>query len=305
MDEFALIERILAELGAAGTVKASADAPSWLIAGPGDDAAIIRPPPDAEMASSIDSFLADVHFPAAAAPDLIGYRCMTAALSDLAAMAAEPAWALVALDLPAGDADWVARLAGGLAEAAHGAGARIIGGNLAAGPLSITISVQGWAPAGALLLRSGAQPGDALCLSAPLGGAARALAELDLSKSRPGQLSPLEQSYWRPQPPFTLAADLRAGATAGLDISDGLLQDLGHLAKASGVRIEVRTEAIPLAPGARLHDALSGGDDYALAFTTSQEKLTSRFPVIGRISAGQGLHLDGKPTTASGFRHFR
>lgn len=305
MDEFALIERILGELGAARPAKAGADAPSWLIAGPGDDAAIVRPPADADMASSIDSFLADVHFPAAAAPNLIGYRCMMAALSDLAAMAAQPAWTLVALSLPAGDAPWVARLAQGLAEAAHAAGAHIIGGNLAAGPLSITISVQGWAPAGRLLLRSGARPGDALCLSAPLGGAARALAELDLSKSVPGRLSPLEQSYWRPQPPFALAADLRTGATSGLDVSDGLLQDLGHLAKASGVRIDVRSEAIPLTPGASLHNALSGGDDYALAFTTSQEALTSRFPVIGRISAGQGLHLDGQTAKASGFRHFQ
>ena len=305
MDEFALIESILTELGAPSPAKAHTDAPSWLIAGPGDDAAIVRPPPDVDVAGSIDSFLADVHFPAAAAPELIGYRCMMAALSDLAAMAAEPVWALVGLSLPEGDADWVARLARGLAQAAEVAKAHILGGNLAAGPLNITISVQGWAPAGTLLRRTGARAGDTLCLSAPLGGAARALASLDLSSSLPGELSPLEHSYWRPQPPFALAADLRTHASSGLDISDGLLQDLGHLAKASAVRIDVRSEAIPLASGARPNDALSGGDDYALAFTTKEKALLSRFPAIGHVLPGRGLHLDGQPARAGGFRHFQ
>ena len=357
MDEFALIERILSETATGG-------APAWLALGPGDDACIARPPAGHELASSIDSFLADVHFPAAAHPELIGYRCMMASLSDLAAMAATPAWALVALTLaekspspcpPPGEAaqqvdraaaspanatsgptsaytaltsqdraapspanatgepaslsedqrEWVLGLCRGLAEAAREAGVPIAGGNLAAGPTALTLSVHGWAPAGSMLRRDGARPGDAVCVSAPLGGAAWALAKLDLAKSVPGRLIPQERCYWRPQPPFDLAPELRRHASSGIDISDGLLQDLGHLCKASGVGVRLRSKAIPLAPGVRLQDALGASDDYALAFTTAQGPLRDRFPVIGKVSEERCLRLDGNLTHPKGFRHFR
>ena len=297
MDEFALIERIGAQLGG--------EAPQWLVLGPGDDGAVVRPPAGHDIASSIDSFLADVHFPAGADAELIGYRCLMASLSDLAAMVAAPAWALVALSLPDGNADWVTALARGMDEAAAAAGARIAGGNLAAGPLAITVSVQGWVPTGAMLLRAGAKPGDAVCLSGPVGGAAAALRQVDLAASRPGQLSALERSYWRPQPPFSLAPELRSHASSGIDLSDGLLADLGHVAAASGVGLHLESAAIPLAEGARLDDALSGGDDYALAFTTRHPPLTARFAVIGEVAAGGGLFVDGKPADEQGFRHFR
>ena len=297
MDEFALIERIRAQLGG--------DAPEWLVLGSGDDGAVVRPPAGQDIASSIDSFLADVHFPAAADAELIGYRCLMASLSDLAAMAATPAWALVALSLPEGDAGWVTALARGMDEAAATAGARIAGGNLAAGPLTITVSVQGWVPTGALLLRSGAKPGDAICLSGPVGGAAAALRQIDLAASRPGELSVLERCYWRPQPPFSLAPELRSHASSGIDLSDGLLADLGHVAVASGVGLYLESAAIPLAEGASLNDALSSGDDYALAFTTAHQSLMARFPVIGEVASGSGLHLDGEPVDEQGFRHFR
>ena len=296
MDEFTLIERIRAQLGG--------DAPEWLVLGPGDDGAVVRPPAGQDIASSIDSFLADVHFPARADAELIGYRCLMASLSDLAAMAATPAWALVALSLPEGDAGWVTALARGMDEAATAAGARIAGGNLAAGPLTITVSVQGWVPAGAMLARSGAKPGDAICLSGPVGGAAAALKQIDLAASKPGQLSPLERSYWRPQPPFSLAPELRSHASSGIDLSDGLLADLGHVAAASGVALHLESAAIPLAEGAGLDDALSGGDDYALAFTTAHKPLMARRAVIGEVASGSGLHLDGKLIDERGFRHF-
>lgn len=297
MDEFALIERIRAQL--------RGDAPEWLVLGPGDDGAVVRPPAGQDIASSIDSFLADVHFPADADAELIGYRCLMASLSDLAAMAATPAWALVALSLPEGDAGWVTALARGMDEATATAGARIVGGNLAAGPLTITVSVQGWVPAGAMLLRSGAKPGDAICLSGPVGGAAAALRQVDLAACRPGKLSALERCYWRPQPPFSLAPELRGHASSGIDLSDGLLADLGHVAAASGVGLYLESAAIPLAEGASLNDALSSGDDYALAFTTAHQSLMARFPVIGEVASGSGLHLDGEPVDEQGFRHFR
>ena len=297
MDEFALIERIRAQLGG--------DVPEWLLLGPGDDGAVVRPPAGHDIVSSIDSFLADVHFPARADAELIGYRCLMASLSDLAAMAATPAWALVALSLPEGDADWVTALARGMDEAAAAAGARIAGGNLAAGPLTITVSVQGWAPTGTMLARSGAKPGDAICLSGPVGGAAGALRQVDLAASRPGQLSALERCYWRPQPPFSLASTLRSHASSGIDLSDGLLADLGHVAAASGVSLHLKSAAIPLAEGAGLDDALSDGDDYVLAFTTAHEPLMARFVVIGEVASGSGLHLDGQRIDERGFRHFR
>ena len=297
MDEFALIERIRTQLGG--------DAPEWLVLGPGDDGAVVRPPAGHDVASSIDSFLADVHFPARADAELIGYRCLMASLSDLVAMAATPAWALVALSLPEGDAGWVTALARGMSEAATEAGARIAGGNLAAGPLAITVSVQGWAPAGAMLLRSGARPGDAICLSGPVGGAAGALRQVDLAASRSGQLSALERAYWRPQPPFSLVPELRGHASSGIDLSDGLLADLGHIATASGVGLHLDSAAIPLAEGAGLDYALSDGDDYALAFTTAHKPLMARFAVIGEVASGSGLHLDGRPVEEQGFRHFR
>ena len=297
MDEFTLIERIRAQLGG--------DAPEWLVLGPGDDGAVIRAPAGQDITSSIDSFLADVHFPARADAELIGYRCLMASLSDLAAMAATPAWVLVALSLPLGDAGWVTALARGMDDAATAASARIVGGNLAAGPLTITVSVQGCVPTGAMLTRSAANPGDAICLSGPIGGAAAALRQIDLAASRPSQLGALERSYWRPQPPFSLAPELRSHASSGIDLSDGLLADLGHVAAASGVSLHLECATIPLAEGAGLDDALSGGDDYALAFTTAHRPLAARFAVIGEVASGSGLQLDGRRVDEQGFRHFR
>ena len=296
MNEFELIEDIVAAFE-------SGDTP-WLRVGPGDDAAVLRVPEGFELASSIDSFLAGVHFPAGAAPELIAYRSLMAGLSDLAAMGADPAWALVALNLPEPDRDCATAIAHGLAEAARDAGIEIGGGNLACGALALTVSVHGWAPAGSLLLRSGARPGDAVCVSGPLGGAARALQTVDLVASVPGCLSPLEQSYWRPQPPFALAAGLRGRASSCIDVSDGLLQDLGHLCRASRLGASLDGAAAPLAPGAELSHALGGSDDYVLCFTTRDAGLRHDFAVIGEMTDTPGLLLDGKPVDPSGYRHF-
>ena len=296
MGEFELIDDIVAAFE-------SGDTP-WMRAGPGDDAAVLRVPEGFELASSIDSFLAGVHFPAGAAPELIAYRSLMAALSDLAAMGAEPAWALVALNLPEPDRDCAAAIAKGVAEAARDAGVVIAGGNLARGALALTVSVHGWAPAGTLLLRSGARPGDSICVSGPLGGAALALQTADPAASMPGRLTALECSYWRPQPPFALAARLRSRASSCIDISDGLLQDLGHLCRASGLGAGLTGSAVPLARGAGLGHALVGSDDYALCFTTGDAGLRRDFAVIGEMTDKPGLMLDGKPAAVSGYSHF-
>ena len=296
MKEFELIDDIVGAFE-------RGDAP-WLRVGPGDDAAVLRVPEGFELASSIDSFLAGVHFPSGAAPELIAYRSLMAGLSDLAAMGADPAWALVALNLPDPDRDCAAAIARGLGEAAQDAGVEIAGGNLASGSLALTVSVHGWAPAGTLLLRSGARPGDAVCVSGPLGGAAHALATVNLAASVPGCLSDAERSYWRPQPPFALGARLRGRASSCIDVSDGLLQDLGHLCRASGLGTSLSGAAVPLAPDAGLGHALGCSDDYALCFTTRDAGLLRDFAVIGEMTDTPGLVLDGKPAEYSGFSHF-
>ena len=296
LNEFELIDDIVAAL-------AQGDAP-WLRVGPGDDASVLRVPDGYELASSIDSFLTGVHFPDGAAPELIAYRSLMASLSDLAAMGAEPAWALVAVNLPEPDHDFAAAIAKGLAEASREAGIRIAGGNLACSALALTISVHGWVPFGSALLRSGAMPGDSVCVSGPLGGAARALATVDLAASRPGGLSALECCYWRPQPPFALACSLRGRATSCIDVSDGLLQDISHLCRASGVGAQLHSAALPLAPGAELGDAFGGSDDYVLCFTTAEQRLQKEFAVIGEVVSAPGLLLDGEPADMVGYRHF-
>lgn len=296
MNEFELIDDIVAAFARGGS--------PWLRVGPGDDAAVLRVPDGYEVAGSIDSFLSGVHFPAGAAPELIAYRSLMASLSDLAAMGAEPAWALVALNLPVPDRTCAAAIAKGLAEAARDAGVEIAGGNLASGTLALTVSVHGWAPAGSLLLRGGARPGDAVCVSGPLGGAARALEAADLAASVPGRLSEPERGYWRPQPPFALAGRLRAGASSCIDVSDGLLQDLGHLCRASGLGASLDSAAVPLAQGAGLKHALGESDDYVLCFTTGDAGLQRDFRVIGKMTGSPDLLLDGKPVAASGYRHF-
>ena len=296
MNEFELIDNIVAAF-------ASGDTP-WLRVGPGDDAAVLEIPEGFELASSIDSFLAGVHFPAGAAPELIAYRSLMAALSDLAAMGADPAWALVALNLPEPDRKCVASIAKGLADAARDAGVVIAGGNLASGPLTLTVSVQGWAPAGTLLPRNGARPGDSVCVSGPLGGAALALETANPEASVPGRLSVLERCYWRPRPPFALAARLRGRASGCIDVSDGLLQDLDHLCRASRLGASLNGAALPLAPGAEPGHALGASDDYVLCFTTRDAGLRRDFAVIGEMTDTPGLLLDGKPAKVSGYSHF-
>ncbi len=296
MNEFELIEDIVAAFE-------SGNAP-WLRVGPGDDAAVLRVPEGFELASSIDSFLAGVHFPAGAAPELIAYRSLMAALSDLAAMGADPAWALVALSMPEADRDCAAAIARGIAEAARDAGIEIAGGNLASGALALTVSVHGWAPSGTLLLRSGARSGDAICVSGPLGGAAQALETANLAASVPGCLSDTERGYWRPQPPFALGARLRGHASSCIDISDGLLQDLGHLCRASGLGASVNSAAVPIAPSAGLGHALGASDDYVLCFTTRDAALRRDFATIGEMTEEPGLMLDGRPADVPGYSHF-
>jgi thiamine-monophosphate kinase len=299
VNEFELIDCIVAELGDATDVP-------WVRVGPGDDAAVTRAPDGAELVSSIDALVGGVHFPMGAGAELIGYRAIMVSASDLAAMGAEEGFALVALSLEQADPDWVRGLARGMARAARAVGIRVVGGNIARGPLTLAVSVHGHVPAGSALLRNGARPGDDVYVTGRLGAAAAAVARggLDAFASE-DQLDDLARRYFLPHARLAEGAALRGRASSAIDLSDGLLRDLGHICRASGVGVALESDRIPVAAGANLAQALSGGDDYELCFTMSGTPPPLAVPVhrVGRIEVEPGVRLDGRPASG-GYQHF-
>lgn len=297
--EFGLIDAIVAGLG-------DRSAGNWITVGPGDDAALIQSTAGMHQVASIDSLLADVHFPSSAPPELIGYRALMVAFSDLAAMAATPRYCLVSLSIDEAQlalgSHWLVAMARGMAEAASILGVYVCGGNLSRGPLNIGVSVHGEVDEQQALLRSGGAAGQGLYVTGPLGGAAACVRTQQMVPVDPTALTPLQQAYYRPLARCDLVADLGSVA-AGLDISDGLTQDLGHLCRASGCGAALDRSAIPLAAGASLDDALFGGDDYQLLLA-SEQPVPNAYR-IGTLTPGTAITLDGKPLAAKGFDHFR
>ena len=206
-----------------------------------------------DQVASIDTLVADVHFPNNAPPELIGYRALMVSLSDLAAMAAVPRYALVALTLPevAGDTcqQWVQRLASGMAAAAQETHTALCGGNVSRGPLSISVSVHGEVEAGQARLRSTAAAGEGLYVSGPLGSAAACVRTNQLLPVTADALNAEQHAYYRPMARFDCQPDILA-ATSAIDISDGLLQDLAHVLQASGCGANLNAHDIPLGQGA-------------------------------------------------------
>ena len=305
MNEFELIERIVSVLGRA------ADGEHVRL-GPGDDAAIVALPPGRELVSSIDSLVSGLHFPAHASPYLIGYRCVAVSASDLAAMGALPSHALVALTLPDANDGFCAELTRGMAAAAGERALPIVGGNLARGSLSVQVSVHGHVARGQALRRDGAAAGDRVYVSGPLGGAAAALRGGDLDEvTDPGDLSTVQRSYFLPSDRIPLAARMCGVASAAIDVSDGLVQDARHVATASGVRIDIDGQRIPLQQGATLEDALAS-DDYELLVCMSEPAseafgdLLQSLIYIGRVVDGSGVYITDAPgaSRARGYQHF-
>jgi thiamine-monophosphate kinase len=300
MDEFRLIDAIVLELGdrAAG---------EWIKVGPGDDCAVVAMQPDHDAVASIDTLIEGVHFPADQSGRLIGYRALMVAVSDLAAMAASPRYALVGLSIPAERADWAIGLAAGMRCAAQRCGVYVCGGNIARGPVTITVSVHGEVPEGQALLRSRARVGDGIFVSGPLGGAhacvrlGRCESHVFENASNFEELDALQQAYYLPTARVDLVDEVRGVAHAGIDVSDGFLQDLDHVLVASGVGAEVVSSSIPVHPGATLEDALAGGDDYQLLCTG--HALPS-FVKVGEVVATPGIRLDGREVEPRGFKHF-
>jgi thiamine-monophosphate kinase len=276
--------------------------------GIGDDASVVTPAAGMALAQSLDTQVADVHFPASAPAWLIAQRALRCAASDLAAMGASPQGFFLGLTLPRNDPQWLAGFASGLRACAHETGLALLGGDTTRGPVCvISIAVQGWLPIGENgsvqgLYRHGAQAGDDIWVSGTLGTAALAL---PLVLDDPTCYHGMAQSYYFPQPRLALGIGLRSLASAAMDISDGLLQDAGHIALASHLDLHIDTALVPTAnPATGSPDwltCLNGGDDYELLFCASAsqreaiQQLASQLDIhCTRIGHCQSVELSGE-----------
>lgn len=322
-DEFALIAELFAPL--------ATGFPGAL--GLKDDAALMDIPAGMQAVLTMDAIVAGVHFFADDPADLIARKLVRVNLSDLAAKGAKPTAIMMAAAFPAGvDAAWLRRFAAGLRRDVEDYGIFLIGGDTVStpGPLTLSLTAFGQVPVGEALLRSGAQVGDMVWVSGTLGDAALGL------KCRLGELDNLPatwqgaliERYLLPQPRTGLGFRLRGLANAAMDVSDGLVQDLEHLARQSGVAIELDLDALPLSQAAqaavdadksRLASVLGGGDDYEIVFTAPpacSERIRAlgretdiAVTTIGYVGAGQGVRVvDARGGVVvvprTGWRHF-
>jgi thiamine-monophosphate kinase len=318
LSESALIERYFRTLGAQRP-----DVPLGI----GDDAAVLDLPRDAQLVATTDTLVAGVHFPPVTPPAAIGHRALAVNLSDLAAMGARPAWALLALTLPEADAGWLSEFAAGLAQLARAHNVALVGGDTTRGPLTVTLQLLGWVPRGAALTRAGGHAGDELFVSGTPGDAGAGLALLEGRLTAPGAAAAyLRERFLAPSPRVALGEQLRGHASACIDVSDGLLGDAGKLAAASGTGLSLEFDAVPvsepleetLGPQAARELALTAGDDYELLFSVPAQRsarLVRELPPerwnyrrIGALSADAGVAVTRAGTVMefshSGYQHF-
>ncbi|MSO74079.1 MAG: thiamine-phosphate kinase [Alphaproteobacteria bacterium] len=322
-DEFAMIARLFAPLardwpGAYGLL---------------DDAATIAPPPGEELVVTNDLIVEGVHYLPDDPPDLVARKLLRVNVSDLAAKGARPLGYLLGLVLPPRlTLDWLERFAAGLGQDQARYGMSLIGGDTTAGegPAVFSLTAFGSLPAGTIMRRGGAKPGDQIYLSGTLGDAALGLKALkaELPNLETAARTFLVDRYHLPEPRPELGQRLRGLAHAALDVSDGLIADLGHMADVSKVGAEIEIAKLPLSPAARsalaaddglIDTVLTGGDDYEILFAApeSAAKVVRQagqaagvpISVIGRIVEGQGVRArspDGTPRALGqgGFRHF-
>ena len=261
----------------------------------GDDAAILKMPYQQELIISVDTLNEGVHFPSNTPAHAIGYKALAVNLSDIAAMGAKPAWFTLALSLPHIQPTWVAEFNQGLRQLADEHAVALIGGDTTRGPLSMTLQIMGLCPIGKALLRSNAQQGDLICVSGTLGDAAAGLAVVQQRLQLPEKAAHFcVQRLNYPTPRLALGQVLQQYAHACMDVSDGLLADLGHLVKASQVGARVETDSLPFSfalsqveKDLRLPMALTGGDDYELLFTLSEGNL----PLVQALAADLGIPI--------------
>lgn len=291
-----------------------------VVLGVGDDAAIVRPAAGSHLVIAADVLNEDVHFPASTQPSAIGHKALAVNLSDLASMGAIPRWFTMTLSLPSAEEGWLSEFASGLFGLADQFQVDLVGGDTVRGPLSIGIHLVGEIDAGAALRRSGARPGDRVYVSGTLGGAAVALHRL---KSEAGVAPGLQARLDCPNPRVDLGRTLVGVASSCIDISDGVLADLGHVLDASGMGASIDLASLPM-PGIELTGqerilAIRGGDDYELCFTVPANlearlesistELDCPLTCIGEIHDKPGLVLNGpeelvRSITAGGYDHF-
>jgi thiamine-monophosphate kinase len=310
--EFDLIARIRARVAPRADV----------VLGIGDDAALLAPPPGRQLVVTADTLNEGVHFPRGTSPADVGWKALAVNLSDLASMGAEPAWCTLSLSLPQSDPAWIDGFLDGFLDLAGQHGIALVGGDTTRGPLSIAVTAMGLVEPGRALRRDGARVGDEVWVTGTLGDAAGGLALLDREP-----VPALRARLDRPTPRVAAGRALVGIASACVDVSDGLLADLGHVCARSRVAARIDVDALPAS--AALREAFgeadrialqaSGGDDYELCFTAPADagadigavsaQLGLRFTRIGRIVAGEGVHpVDAKSQPWSsprrGYDHF-
>jgi thiamine-monophosphate kinase len=249
--------------------------------GIGDDCALLRPPAGLVLALTTDALLEGTHFRSGTDPRRLGHKALAVNLSDLAAMGADPRWFLLAIALPDADEAWLGSFASGLFALAEAHGIELIGGDTTRGPRMLTITAIGTLPPGYALRRDAAAEGDDVWLSGTTGEAALGLAHLEgRVVLAPGAAAACVARLERPEPRVALGKRLRGVAAAAIDVSDGLLADLGHVAERSRLAAELEYDAIPRAaalgacPDGALAEAclFAGGDDYELVFTAAPDR---------------------------------
>ncbi|WP_348944982.1 thiamine-phosphate kinase [Chitinibacter sp. FCG-7] len=300
--------------------------------GVGDDAALMSVSAGHQLAVSADMLVAGRHFFADADPERLGHKCLAVNLSDLAAMGARPTWFTLSLALPQINPDWLAAFSRGLFALADEHQIELVGGDTTRGPLTIAIQVAGEVPQGRAMLRSGAQVGDDIWVTGPLGGAAAAVMHRTGRAQLPVDIA--RQCDLRldlPQPRVAFGRAIAAYAHAALDISDGLAGDLRHICQRSQCRAQIRIDDVPAAPqlshlpaALALEAKLAGGDDYELCFTAPQSarqqiaaiathcglsasRIGSILPASAQTEPLQFLDSNDQPLALSfgGFDHFK
>ncbi len=319
LSEFDLISRFFSQRGSQR---------DDVVLGVGDDGAVLQCPPGLQLVAAIDSLVEEVHFPKGSPARSIGHRALAVNLSDIAAMGAQPAWALLALALPAADEAWLTEFSAGLDALARQHGVALVGGDTTGGKLCVTVQIMGFVPPGAALTRSGGHGGDVVFVSGTPGDSA---AGLMLEQSRL-TVADAAHAHWLlerfryPTPRVALGQALRGLASACIDVSDGLLGDCARLAEASGCGVSLDYASLPVSPALRAavgeerarELALTGGEDYELCFTVpvaQLEEFAARCPAaqfgwsrIGALRHERGASVQRGASVMQvshrGFDHF-
>jgi thiamine-monophosphate kinase len=279
-----------------------------VVLGVGDDCALLEVPTGRQLAVSIDTLVEGTHFARDADPHALGHKALAVNLSDLAAMGAEPAWATLALTLPAADEDWVAAFAAGFLELATQYEVQLVGGDTTRGPRSVTVQVHGFVEPGRALRRDSARPGDLVYVTGTLGDAGLALLAQQGLFVGLGTVAGLRGRLDRPTPRLAEGRALVGVASAAIDVSDGLAADLGHVCTASGVGATLYLDRLPCSAAVRTYVAetcdwsvpVAAGDDYELCVTVPADRQAEVEALAAGLSAG--LHWVGVIERTRGVR---